>query len=61
MSPGVGIDVRVALPPGSAIDGFVPCPATGYQVKAQDMPASEITDEMMPEGTIRPSIQALAD
>ena len=28
-----GIDVRVAMPPGTAIDGYVPRPATGYQVK----------------------------
>jgi hypothetical protein len=56
-----GIDVRVALPPGTIIDGFVPRPATGYQVKQQDMPAGEITDEMLPKGVIRPSIQGLAD
>src|SRR5712692_3020036 len=56
-----GIDVRVALPPGTAIAGFVPRPATGYQVKQQDMPAGEITDEMRPKGVIRPSIQDLAD
>ncbi len=28
-----GLDVRVALPVGAAIDGFVPRPATGFQVK----------------------------
>jgi hypothetical protein len=56
-----GIDVRVALPPGTVIDGYVPRPATGYQVKQQDMPAGEITDEMLPKGVIRPSIQDLAD
>jgi len=56
-----GIDVRVALPPGSMIDGFVPRPATGLQVKQQDMPRAEILDEMHPDGVIRPSIQSLAD
>jgi hypothetical protein len=56
-----GIDVRVALPPGSVTDGFVPRPATGFQVKQQDMPAGEIIDEMRPKDVIRPSIQDLAD
>ena len=56
-----GIDVRVALPPGSQIDGFVPRAATGFQAKKQDMPRAEILDEMRPKGVIRPSIQDLAD
>ncbi len=56
-----GIDVRVALPPGSKIDGFIPRPATGFQVKQQDMPRREILDEMHPDGAIRPSIQSLAE
>lgn len=56
-----GIDVRVALPPGSVIDGFIPRPATGFQVKQQDMPRAEILDEMHPNGVVRPSIQSLAD
>src|SRR5260370_829773 len=56
-----GIDVRVALPPDSVTDGFVPRSATGFQVKQQDMPAREIIDEMRPNGAIRPSIQDLAD
>ena len=47
--------------PVSMIDGFVPRPATGFQVKQQDMPRAEILDEMHPNGVIRPSIQALAD
>src|SRR5580698_6068218 len=45
-----GIDVRVALPPGSVINGFVQRPATGFQVKRQDMPRAEILDEMHPNG-----------
>src|ERR1035437_3363405 len=56
-----GIDVRVALLPGSMIDGFVPRPATGFQVKQQDMPHAAIIDEMQPKGVLRPSIQQLAD
>src|SRR5882762_1576316 len=56
-----GIDVRVALPPGSVIDGFVPRAATGFQVKKQDMPWAEILGEMRPKNVIRPSIQHLAD
>jgi len=56
-----GIDVRVDLPPGLATDGFVPRPATGFQVKQQDTPAGEVIDEMRPKGVIRPSIQDLAD
>ncbi len=56
-----GIDVRIALPPGTVIDGYVPRPQTGFQVKAQDMPAGEITEEMLPKEVIRPSIQSLAD
>src|SRR5580700_3338998 len=56
-----GIDVRVALPPGLVTNGFVPRQVTGFQVKQQDMPASEISDEMRPKGVIRASIQGLAD
>jgi len=55
-----GIDVRVALPPGAAISGYVPKTATGFQVKAQDMPHAAILKEMTPEGVILPSIQELA-
>ena len=45
----------------SVIEGFVPRPGTGFQVKKQDMPRAEIIDEMRPKGVIRPSIQKLAD
>ena len=55
-----GIDVRVALPTGASIDGFVPRPATGYQVKQEDLPARQISKEMLPKGVIRPAITALA-
>jgi hypothetical protein len=55
-----GIDVRVALPEDAAVSGYVPAPATGFQVKAEDMPRQQIIDEMAPRGTIRPSITDLA-
>jgi len=60
-APDGGIDVRVSLDAGAVIDGFVPRPACGFQVKKPDVPASGIADEMRPGGTIRPSIQDLAD
>jgi hypothetical protein len=56
-----GLDVRVALPLGSAIDGFVPRPATGFQAKQRDMPRKEILEEMSPSGILRPLIRELAD
>lgn len=55
-----GIDVRVALPAGTAIAGYVPKPATGFQVKAQDMPHGAILKEMAPGGVVLPSIAELA-
>lgn len=54
-----GIDVRVALPKGT-IQGFIPRPATGYQVKAEDFSAASIKKEMRPKGSLRDSIRALA-
>lgn len=56
-----GIDVRVSLSSSSLGESFIPRPATGFQVKAQDMPPSAITDEMRPNGVLRPSIQHLAN
>ncbi len=56
-----GLDVRVSLPPNTAIEGFVPRPATGFQVKTPDMPHAEILAEMRPRGVIRQAIQELAD
>jgi hypothetical protein len=60
-APDGGVDVRVALPTGTAVRGFVPRPATGFQVKAQDMPRGAILAEMRPQGTIRPVIRELAE
>lgn len=56
-----GLDVRVALPEGTAVEGFIPRYSTGLQVKKPDMPRGEILDEMRPEGQIRPVIQELAN
>jgi hypothetical protein len=64
-----GIDVRVELPADTEVSGFIPRPATGFQAKADDMPAGKIAEEMRPpkprqaKGTkapLRPSIRALA-
>jgi hypothetical protein len=56
-----GLDVRVALPSNAAIDGFIPRPATGFQVKKTDMPRTKILEEMRPFGVLRPVIRDLAD
>jgi len=56
-----GVDVRVALPTGTALDGFVPRAATGFQVKKSDMPPAKIVAEMRPDGLLRPAIRDLAD
>jgi hypothetical protein len=56
-----GLDVRIALTAGITIDGFVPRPSTGFQVKTPNMPRAAILNEMRPAGTIRPVIQELAD
>jgi len=56
-----GLDVRVTLPPGTDITGFVPRASTGFQVKKPDMPRTAILTEMRPAGAIRPVIQELAD
>jgi hypothetical protein len=55
-----GLDVRVALPAGTPIDGWIPKGDTGFQVKKQDMPRGEILDEMKPKGELRPVILELA-
>ncbi|MGY2222436.1 hypothetical protein ACW9IK_07060 [Pseudomonas gingeri] len=56
-----GLDVRVSLPSGTLIEGFVPRASTGFQVKKPDMPRAEIITEMRPGQAIRPVIQELAD
>lgn len=55
-----GIDVRVDLP-STATEGldFIARPATGFQVKCEDMPVSAIGHEMRPGGHLRQSIKDL--
>src|SRR5262245_13563647 len=57
-----GLDVRVALPVGTAISGFIPKPETGFQVKKPDMPRVKVLDEMKPKpaGVLRPILFDLA-
>jgi hypothetical protein len=55
-----GLDVRVALSAGIAIDGHIPSPSTGFQVKTPDMARAAILAEMRPDGAIRAVIQNLA-
>jgi hypothetical protein len=43
-----GLDVRVALPKSTSIDGFLPRAATGLQVKKTDMSGVKILAEMRP-------------
>jgi hypothetical protein len=50
-----GVDVRVELSSDKAIDGFIPRPNTGFQVKATDMAPSDIWNEMRPIRAATPS------
>lgn len=58
-----GLDVRVALPTGMEVSGFIPNPQTGFQVKKPDMPRAGILDEMKPKpaGVLRPVLVDLAN
>lgn len=56
-----GLDVRVALPLGTSINGHIPRFSTGFQVKTPDMARAAILAEMQPHGAVRPVIQDLAD
>jgi hypothetical protein len=60
-APDGGLDVRVSLPAGSSIEGFLPRFSTGIQVKKENMRRSKIISEMRPSGTIRDVIQNLAE
>lgn len=60
-APDGGVDVRVELSVQPNPDGFVPRSSTGIQVKKQDMPRSEILNEMRPDGVLRPVIRELAE
>jgi hypothetical protein len=54
-----GLDVRVRLRPDVAVDGFIPRPNTGFQVKRSDMQPNSIVHEMCPHGRLRPVIEEL--
>ena len=60
-APDGGSDVRVALPPATPMDGFVPRPATVFQSKKEDMPRNKICNEMRPGGSLREVIRELAE
>src|SRR6185437_14291274 len=60
-SADAGIDVRVSLSLDKRIEGFILHPNTCFQVKAKDMPPSEIQKEMCPGGALRPAIAELAN
>ena len=60
-APDGGLDVRVESPLPLTRPDFVPRVATGFQVKKPDMPPGRIRDEMRPDGTLRPVIQALVE
>jgi hypothetical protein len=56
-----GLDVRVELPKRTPVQGFIPRPATGFQVKKSDMTPSKIADEMRRGGKVRSVIRDLAE
>jgi hypothetical protein len=58
-APDGGVDVRVDLPKKRKVEGFVPRPTTGFQVKKSDMARREILKEMRPGGKVRPVIRSL--
>jgi len=55
-----GLGVRVALPAGAQIDGYIPRLQTGFQVKKPEMAHASILVEMRPGGEVRPVISELA-
>lgn len=55
-----GIDVRVTLAESAPLSAAFARSNIGYQVKAGDMLRGKILAEMKPDGTLRPSILALA-
>lgn len=55
-----GVDVRVEMPPGVVVSGYIPKDSTVYQVKAEPFAKSKIPGEMAPKGTLRPAITDLA-
>jgi hypothetical protein len=59
-SPDGGIDVRVSLDQTLPKSSNLPRSRIGFQVKAEDMPRSAVLAEMRPGGSLRTSIQTLA-
>jgi hypothetical protein len=59
-SPDGGIDVRVSLDHALPKASNLPRARIGFQVKAEDLPRSAVLAEMCPAGTLRTSIQTLA-
>ena len=55
-----GLDVRVEFAASTVINGYIPMPSTGFQVKKPDMPRHAILEEMRPRGALRPAIVELA-
>ena len=58
-APDGGIDVRVKLVDGEAIDEFIPRANTGFQVKKTISRQELLGPEMRPGGALRDSIRAL--
>jgi hypothetical protein len=56
-----GLDVRVNFAKSVKIDGFIPRPKTGFQVKKTDLGAAAITKEMRPKNKLRASIKELIE
>lgn len=55
-----GIDIRVGLAATLQINGWIPRPATGFQVKKKSMPRMETLKEMRPNDVVRDVIADLA-
>lgn len=56
-----GVDVRVELPAGTTLNGYIPSSNTVIQVKAEPFGRAKILSEMAPEGLIRPAILDLSE
>jgi len=54
-----GIDVRVALAGAPAGLDFIPKGQTGLQAKAESMPPSKVSGEMLDRGVLKPAIREL--
>ena len=59
-APDGGLDVEILVKDQAFAGDFVPRAWTGIQVKKSSMPASEIAEEMSPNGVLRPIFPELA-